>query len=394
MVLLQGTFTAMQFMLPLVASKKYAAADWQVTLITAAPLILPAVSIFWYPLQARLGVARFMAVYWLVAAAPLIFMGFCDNYWPFAILWIVCSIGVAAFASIAGQTLGRFYPPHKHGLVFGIVTVAWMGGGALASWQIGAWLQSDPQAIRTVLPLAALAQAAGALMLGLLNRGRPGPAPAAMRTSLRAMLEPILHTGQVLRADKLFARYEAAFMTYGIGWMICYALVPLIITDKLVLSYQEAPSYSHVIFLLCNVAATLPAGLLIDRIGAARLCMFSFGLYALYPLGLIFVTHKTELAAASVIYGLAGAGVNAGWMLGPVSLAPTPDKVPQYLAIHTTMVGLRGAVFQALGLLLYKLLDSFTWPLILAAAGFVWAAWQMGALHGLIRSRLAPRSKS
>lgn len=69
-----------------------------------------------------------------------------------------------------------------------------------------------------------------------------------------------------------------------------------------------------------------------------------------------------------------------GWMLGPVSLAPSADKVPAYVAIHATLVGLRGALFQLVGVALAKLSGGFTWPLVIASLAYVWAAWQMFSL--------------
>jgi hypothetical protein len=76
-------------------------------------------------------------------------------------------------------------------------------------------------------------------------------------------------------------------------------------------------------------------------------------------------------------------------MLGPVSLAPTPDKVPQYVAIHATFVGIRGKIFQGLGVLIYTLTHSFVLPFLLAAAAFGWSAFQMWQLN-----RIMMRSKS
>jgi hypothetical protein len=72
-------------------------------------------------------------------------------------------------------------------------------------------------------------------------------------------------------------------------------------------------------------------------------------------------------------------------MLGPVALAPSPDKVPQYVAIHATFVGIRGKIFQGLGVLLYSLTHGFTLPFLLAAAAFAWSAVQMWRLDRFMR---------
>ena len=64
-------------------------------------------------------------------------------------------------------------------------------------------------------------------------------------------------------------------------------------------------------------------------------------------------------------------------MLGPVALAPTKEKVAQYVAIHATLVGVRGTLFQMLGVGLYMAFGDFRPPLVLAALAYVWACVQM-----------------
>ena len=87
-----------------------------------------------------------------------------------------------------------------------------------------------------------------------------------------------------------------------------------------------------------------------------------------YNFTLIFTTSTHWLLAGSIVFGVASSLVNMGWMLGPVSLAPSRDKVPQYIAIHTTMVGLRGTVGQFAGVAVYKLSGDFVVPLVIAGA--------------------------
>jgi MFS family permease len=133
------------------------------------------------------------------------------------------------------------------------------------------------------------------------------------------------------------------------------------------------------------VVMIYPAGLLMDRLGPIKSTGVSFLLLTLYPLGLIASKTEHQLMITSVVYGFAHAGASVGWMLGPVSLAPTPEKVPQYVAIHATFVGIRGKLFQGLGVLLYSVTHSFALPLAIAAAAYTWSAVQMWQLDAKIR---------
>jgi MFS family permease len=253
-------------------------------------------------------------------------------------------------------------------------------------------MDHHPDAFRAIYPAIALLQLLGCGVFIFLAKKsghthrRVVNHAADERSTFRRVAEPIGHMKEILKGDPIFARYEGAFMTYGVGWMICAALVPTLATTKLGLDYETIAESTHVAYLLAVTAMILPAGHLMDRIGAVRTTGLSFLFLTLYPIGLILAGGPNMLLAASVVYGLAHSGTSMGWMLGPVSLAPNPDKVPQYVAIHATLVGIRGKIFQFLGVVLYKLTGSFEAPLILAAAAFLWGAFQMFQLNKRMRA--------
>ena len=199
---------------------------------------------------------------------------------------------------------------------------------------------------------------------------------------------------QVLRADRTFYRYETAFMTYGVGWMICNALLPVLATDRLKMSYTQFVGSTQVVYPLCMLAMMYPMGWVMDRIGPTRTSGLAFAWLTLYPLGLWFAPTVTWVGVTTMFYGMAMAGVQLGWMLGPVSLAPSRDKVSQYVAIHATLVGLRGIVAQGVGMLLYRITGSFAWPFAIAAIAFAWGSWQMWRLHGAVRAGRASSPSS
>jgi MFS family permease len=178
-------------------------------------------------------------------------------------------------------------------------------------------------------------------------------------------------------------------MTYGMGWMICNALVPVLATDRLHMSYTEFAGSTQVIYPLCILLMTYPAGWLNDRIGPVRTSALSFAGLAVYPLGLIIAYSVFAVGTATVVYGTAMAGVHMGWMLGPVALAPSREKVSEYVAIHATMVGIRGVIAQVLGMAIYRITGSFTCSFAVAALAFALAAWQMWRLQEYLRDSAA-----
>lgn len=384
-VMLQSTAFTLFALLPVIVRKRFDAGDWQTLLITAAPTVLFTLSIFWNDYFARRAFGRYMTTLWLVYSAPLLLMGFADSYWLIAVPHLISSIGGAGYHPAAGTLLKRLYPIGLQGRIYSLVWGTSMVAGAAMGFGMGKWLEADADAYRWIMPLTALFQLAGAFIFTRLA-GIVGADDGRVKADtggglVRRVLEPIGHTTEVLRADPIFARYEAAYMTYGVGWMIAYALLPMLVTDRLNLSYDQAANSTHVAYLAGMVLMLWPAGYLMDRIGAIRSTGLSFAMLSVYPLGLLMAGDASQLALVSFLYGVSHAGASVGWMLGPVSLAPSPEKVPQYVAIHATFVGLRGKVFQLLGVGLYVLTRGFTWPLVIAAAAFLWSAVMMWQLH-------------
>lgn len=391
--LVQSTWMAGTFLMPVLARKRFDAGDWQTLFITATPTIFFSLSIFWNDYFRRRTLGKYLMTYWMLACLPLAAIAFADNYWELLIPHLITCIGGAGYHPAAGELVKGLYSDRVRGRVYGFVWGASMVIGAIGAYFVGAWMTRNEEAFRYFLPGAAGLQLVGlcvfvwlARVTGISARRavqvRSADSGGTLSQRLRRLLDPISHMGRVLREDPTFARYEAAYMTYGVGWMIGYALLPILVTTKLNLDYDSISQSTYVAYMLAMVAMIYPAGLMLDKLGAARATGISFAMLTVYPIGILLARDSHDLLIASIAYGVAHAGANVGWMLGPVSLAPTPEKVPQYVAIHATLVGVRGKLFQFAGIGLYKLTGSFTVPLLIAAAAYAWSAVQMWRLAG------------
>ncbi len=395
--LVQAVAQAVIAVLPVIAHKQFEASEWQSAMITAPPTILLALSIFWNDLFNRAGGVKCFLAFWVVACLPLAAMAWARDYWWLLVPHLIACAGGAGWPLLSGALLKSLYAPSHRGRSYGIVWGGSMVVSAVLGTAIGRLLTLDAESFRWFLPMAVGLQLIGVgtlLTLAKVTGHLTGLAPArdvmSVAWSIRRSLDPVLHMTATLKTDPIFARYEGAYMTYGVGWMIGYALLPLIAERKLGLGYDAWMRSTYVTYIAALVCSLLPAAWLLDRLGAVRSTGISFLMLALYPVGLALARDKTELMIVSAYYGVAHAGANMGWMLGPVSLAPSPDRVSTYVAIHATLVGVRGAVFQFLGVGIYVLCArvlhlgdglSFGIPLALAAGAYVWSAWQMRSLR-------------
>ena len=396
-VLIMSVWFGISSMMAVLARKRFDAGDWQTLLITAAVPTLLSLSIFWNDLLRRMTIGRYLVVHWAGTMLPLAGAALARDFWMLFACFALAAAGFAGWSPVSGEVLKRFYPDAIRGRAFGIINSATFLGMTATSFVVGRALDGSPNSFRIYLPAAAVAYGGGVLLLRQLV-GRTGTddarAPsAAAAPGFRGVLAPMLQMRAVLRADRTFYRYEAAFMTYGVGWMVCNALLPVLATDRLHMSYTAFAASTQVIYPACMLLMIYPMGRLMDRIGPTRVSGLSFALLTLYPLGLLFAGSVSAVGGATVVYGIAMAGVQIAWMLGPVTLAPSPDKVAHYVAIHATLVGLRGILAQGLGMAVYRLTGSFTWPFALAAASYAWASWQMWRLHRLMTPPAAARSE-
>lgn len=389
-VLCQGVWFGVSAMMAVLARKRFDAGDWQTVMITAAFPTLMILSIFWGDLLRRIPIRRYLAIHWAVTMIPLAVAAFAQSFWFLLACHVLAACGAAGWTPISGDLLKGFYADKVRGRAFAWINSAMFTGMMVVSFLIGQGLDLNENIFRFYLPIATVAYGLGAILLIYLVRvtgvddGRPATLSAEEPVGFRALVQPILHTRTVLREDRRFFQYETAFMTYGIGWMICYALVPVLATDRLQMSYTAFAGSTQVVYPLCMILMAFPAGWLNDRLGPVRTSGLSFAWLAMYPVGLAMAHSVSAVAGATVIYGTAMAGVHMGWMLGPVALAPSREKVGQYVAIHATMVGIRGIFAQVLGMAVYRITGSFTWSFAVAALSFAGASWQMFRLHGRV----------
>lgn len=390
-VLHAAVFSNVLWLLPLLVRLRFgdereSVRDWQTMIVTASVPTFLLFSIFWGELLQRMPVRRYLIIFWLFGILPHGCIGLAQNYWQLAVLHMLSAAGIAGWNPVQGQLLKRFYSDAIRGRMFGLLMVAGNAGSVISVYAIGRWIEGWPDGFRIYFPTVALLYLLGILMLLWLTDLKPRPTLQAEReaASWSRVLRPIWHMGQVLRADRTFLRYEIAFMTYGAAFMFCDALLPVLATTRLDMRYEDYSQATQVVYRSAMLLVFVPTGWLMDRLGPVRTSGIAFALLSAYPLLLLAADGVTDVAIASAIWGVGLAGVMMGWMLGPVALAPRPEKVPQYVAIHATLVGVRGVLFQGLGMLLYKLTGGFTTPLILAAAAFLFGAWQMWRLHGVI----------
>jgi len=393
--LIASPFLALQWgamaMVPVLLRGHFGASPWQTTAATAAIPLMFILSIVWGELYRRLDGGRYIVLVWLLAAGPLGLMAICRS--PSALLacMFLSAVGLAGMNPLNGDILRSCYPPNARSKIYALTQMVAQSTIMVITYGIGIWLDRNEEAFRIYMPAAAAGVAVGMLLIHAITRQRlfqerlrhnnTLPLVASLRGLARL-------TTEAFRKDRDFLRLEIAFLVYGLGWMICQAILPFLVWDVLRLSYADVARATQSTFQLTLVLTMLPVSYLMDRYGPVRMAAWGFLMVAIYPLGLILVVRGTTwmdtvtaLTLVTVWFGVGVSAIHLAWTIGPVSLAPTASDASHYLATHASMVAPRTLVGQALALGLYTATGSVHLPLAAAVACAGTGAVLMFRLH-------------
>ena len=127
-------------------------------------------------------------------------------------------------------------------------------------------------------------------------------------------------------------------------------LVVILITDRLHLTYGQASWARFVVPPILIILCSPLAGRLLDRSHSSFMMCGSCFLLAAHAALLAAANGVFVLLVSYAIFGVAMTGVNLAWNLGPVQFAKTERDSLDYMGVHVTLTGLRGAIAPVLAL--------------------------------------------
>lgn len=288
---------------------------------------------------------------------------------PILPVFIICSIvGMAATSIIIPlltQMYQENYPEAERGRLFSRTVIIRIATAALFSKVAGDALTGNIQHFRWLLLVFAAALGFASFCLGRCPTRSLMPDGSAH--PFRAM--------RFVREDALFRRTLMCWMCMGFANLM---MMPLRVEYLANPKYGLALSVEHIALLtgvIPNVARLLMSpiwGNIFDRMNffALRVTL-NLG----FAIGIItfFLSGSFEgLVAGAIIYGISNAGGDVAWSLWVTKFAP-PDRVADYMSVHTFLTGVRGAIapmvaFYAVGHFSLATMAFFTAGLIVAGS--------------------------
>jgi MFS family permease len=255
---------------------------------------------------------------------------------PLPYLLIASSFYITS--SIAGPfyagVIQHIYPAEFRGRLMSLVRVG-SGAATTSATLLTAWLLgSGIVTYQVVFGVGGLLLIASTVVFAWVTPVRPPPRP---RQSFRDTLA-------IMRRDRPFARYQTWVFLMGGGNIISATLYPLVIVDKLHAGYGPFGVLS-VIAAVGYLCSWFVWGRVVDRLGPVFTIMVVGICVMTLPIGMVLAPSVYWLAPALFITGIGNAGFEIGPLAAVMHYATgRPHDVPLYMALHSTLAGIRGLI--------------------------------------------------
>lgn len=311
-------------------------------------------------------------------STPALVAGFFfDGYWGLAPLLAIANFAfLTLFIPARNRLMRANYTAGERGASYSrlkATAIALSFGLALSG---ALRLRTAPESIHWMLPLVGVCSLVGILLYRRIRvRGerRAGSVATRSKSPVRAYREFLA----LLVGDRRFLWFQISFLVYGFGFMFTLPREIDAVSSVLKLDYPVIVLGLYGLTPLIKMALLPAFGGLLDRLGPARTAGVAFGILVLYPLAVLGMIELESAAlwfVARGLFGLAMAGVELVWTIGPVAFG-RPEEAPAYTGAHLFVTGFRAAFVPFLGLLAARELGSGVF--LLASLALVIAALLM-----------------
>ena len=192
---------------------------------------------------------------------------------------------------------------------------------------------------RVVLPIAAICGIMSALIFGGMQIDEKSLPPLSAQAGRGIW--------SILKTDPRFTLYILSLTLYGLGLLVGAPFFAVIQVDRLQLSYTTIGMLNLVQSITWLVSTPI-WGRLLDRRGGLWVIQINLGIAVILPLSYLWATNAWMLLPAFIVSGIISAGIEMGVLTTGIDLAKK-DRVAEYSALQSVIIGIRGMVGPFLG---------------------------------------------
>jgi len=327
-----GAYAAVLVAFMPVVVRRMGGSSFDVALVVAAPFIGHLLSpVFIYLLS---GLRPAHVVAGTVTLSRLVFIaGMLVATTPLMLALTTLAFWVITIANIAAYTtlMAAMYPDGERARAMGRVRIGAAVAG-IASAAISGMVIDAVPATFVFAGVAAISLPGALAFFWIRDEGHEAPGPR----------RPALAVVREVWADRRYARLLRAFTVFGLGNLMNFAVIPILLVD-----HFDAPNAfvggMAALQAATAIAAYLVWGRLIDRGSSLRLSSFNQTLLLLVPLGYLLAPNVWYLLPLSVVGGIVNAGFDITFHTNVVQAAPR-GKVLEYATAQSFVLGIRGTI--------------------------------------------------
>ena len=341
-----------------IAAKIYAVEPLTLALISAAPMFANLSSFFWSKIAAGRSKVAFACLLQALIIACVVAVALVPSgEWGSFVLvssMIASRILLAGIVTVRSVIWSLNFARHQRAratsqlqMINAVITV-------LISSAIGPLLDTYPNSVAWIYWTGAIL---GCLGLVLFAQVRViGEARQRVRERReRRNPESAIGFMEILKTDRLFRWYQMNMFAAGFGAMLIEAPLIFIITRQMQASYTQSIMLTMVIPFAVSLLSMPMWANYLDRVHVAQFRSRQSLLWILAQLLTMagaLLGSFAWLIVARTIMGIARGGGSLAWQLGHNDFA-RPDQLGDYMGLHVTLTGVRGAIAPFLGVLLY-----------------------------------------
>lgn len=287
---------------------------------------------------------------------------FVDGYWGFAPIIIVANFAfIALFVPLRNRLMGSNYHALERGRIYSSFSLLNYGAYFALAYSGALALDSDPERLSWMFPVVGVIAAAGiALFLKIRVRGERRMLEKESEVPTRRPLAVYAELFRLFAREKRFTLYQLGFVLYGFGFMTTVPREVDIVSQTLELKYSIIVLGVLGLSPLARIVIVRFFGRQLDRNGPFFVCAVCFGMLTAYPLCVWGATVYESIALwllARIVFGLAMAGVDLAWTIGPV-LFGNAAKASSLSGAHIFVVAIRASIAPYFGQWLWGLMGT------------------------------------
>ena len=286
-------------------------------------------------------------------------------------IFLVYCLANPVILPIINQLLKHNYSHKNFGRLYSFSTAAKKIAATISVVTFGSILSSEPFAFRWVFGGMAIFSIFGIYLLSSIKFPALKEITILKKLSYSQVVQnSFRRMWRITKENKNYRDFEWSFMFYGCAFMLCVAIIPDFLTEKLAMSEFSVSAYKGISSGLSIILLPI-CGMIIGKMDPRRFATYTYlalffhylflGLCIWYPahteVSLPLINQPLNfnilLLLSYISFGFFTALMAILWSIGSAYFCTT-NEAADYQGIHMTLTGVRAILFPLLGVAIFK----------------------------------------